>query len=79
MLPKWETIKDQFILFKIEEFANELKQIAVDFNFSFLLEYTERISESLENIDLETLREALIDFPHIIEDISRKIKNQSND
>lgn len=79
MLPKWETIKDQFILFKIEEFANELKQIAVDFNFSFLLEYTEIISESLENIDLETLREALNDFPHIIEDISRKIKNQSND
>ncbi|MCF8381298.1 MAG: PAS domain-containing protein [Bacteroidales bacterium] len=74
MLPKWETIKDQFILFKIEEFAQELKLMATEFNFKYLLSYSESILEALDNVDLETLRETLNDFPRIIRKISQFLK-----
>ena len=74
ILPKWETIKDQLVLFRIEEFANELKQLAITFNFKFLIDYADKIFSELEIVDLDALKETLNDFPLIIKKISLLIK-----
>ncbi len=69
-LPLWENIKDQFILFKIEAFCEELNQFAVGYQFKFLMDYTSKISEDLENFNLESLKKILKEFPNIIHKIS---------
>ena len=69
MLPKWEGIKDQLVLFMIEEFADELKQMAEHFRFQYLLDYSQRLGEDLEIVDLDAIRETLNEFPRIIEKI----------
>ena len=68
-LPFWENIKDSLILFKIESFAEELHKLASGFNFQFLKDYSIRIKEELENIDIESLRITLQEFPIIVDRI----------
>jgi PAS domain S-box-containing protein len=65
IMPKWETINGQLVLFRIEEFVVELKLLAVRFDFRFLIDYADKLSEELENLDLDALKETLIDFPRI--------------
>ncbi len=69
IIPRWEAIKDQLILFKIEEFANELKTIASESGFKFLEAYADRILDELDIVDLDALKETLSEFPRIIDKI----------
>lgn len=73
-LPYWENIKDQFVLFRIEDFANKLKDFASLYKFQFLERYADKIKEELEVVDLEALSDTLSRFPKILDDISVLIK-----
>ena len=77
ILPKYESIKDQLVLFKIEEFANELKKLALSFNFRILIDYADKIFAELEIIDLDELKETLDDFPRVLDMISLLIQKQN--
>jgi PAS domain S-box-containing protein len=66
-LPAWEAVKDTLVLFEIEEFALSLKEFAGKNNLPPLVDYTDRIIEDVEILDLETLRMTLSQFPAIIE------------
>lgn len=72
-LPKWEKINGKLILYKIEEFAIDLKKMAVSHSFHFLAGYADKIIEELDMVDLEALKETLSEFPRIIEKISSEI------
>jgi PAS domain S-box-containing protein len=79
LLPKWEGINGKFVLYRIEEFAIELKQLALSYNFIFLADFAEKIIEELEFVDLDVLRETLSEFPRIVDNISLMIKKKSNE
>ena len=74
LLPQWEKIKDQLVLFRIEEFANDLFELSMRFNFVFLTNYANKIISQLEIIDLEAINKSLNDFPQILDKIDNKIK-----
>lgn len=78
-LPLWETLKDHLVLFKIEEFAMELKQLANAYKFQFLIAYADKMLEELDTIDLESLAETLRQFPGIIEQISESLKTNKHE
>ncbi len=65
LIPLWEDIKDQLVLFRIEEFSTKLKLISEKYKFSYLESYADRIMTDLENVDLEALRETINEFPRI--------------
>jgi PAS domain S-box-containing protein len=69
MMPKFNSIKGQLVLFRIEEFANELKEIADKFNFTYLGDYAGKILKDLEIVDLDSLKETLKVFPRIMAQI----------
>jgi PAS domain S-box-containing protein len=69
IVPKFNSIKGQFVLFRIEEFANDLKQLADKFEIKFLRNYADKILSDLEMVDLDSLKETLNDFPRIISSI----------
>lgn len=75
LFPKWESIKDQLILFKIEEFASEIKQQADYYKFDYLSRYADKLQDELDMVDLESLKESLSEFPDIVDKIGLKIKN----
>ncbi|HEX3007372.1 MAG TPA: ATP-binding protein, partial [Bacteroidales bacterium] len=72
-MPKWELVKDHLILYKIEEFAVELKQMAGNYEFEFLVQYASTLMEELETVDLESLQKSLLAFPEIVNNISKLI------
>lgn len=79
LLPKWKALQNQFVLFKIEEFAIELKKLAQKFNFEFLIQYADNIIDDLDMIDLESLNETLSKYPRIINKVEFLIKKDSHE
>lgn len=79
LLPKWKALQNQFVLFKIEEFAIELKKLAQKFNFEFLIQYADNIIDDLDIIDLESLNETLSKYPRIINKVEFLIKKDNHE
>ena len=74
-LPLWEDIKDHLILYKIESFCNDLKQLAKKYQFQFLIDYANKINDDLDSVNLESLKKIIKKFPQIITKIAN-IKNK---
>ena len=74
-IPEWEKIKDSLVLFQIEAFSDELKQLAAANSFQYLVDYANRIKEDVEMIDLESLKETLYECPVIIEQLTQFLKS----
>lgn len=72
IMPKFKRIKGQLVLFRIEEFAVELKKVAEQFRFELLINYSEKILIDLETVDLDSLKETLNNFPRIIDYVFTK-------
>ena len=72
-LPQWEMIKDSFVLFKIETFADDLLNFATDHQFDYLIRYAGKIKEDIELIDLDSLRSEMNKFPAIITVIKKSV------
>lgn len=70
-LPRWEAIKDHLVLFKIEEFASDLRATADKYGFKFLMNYCDRLLTHVEILDLESLKTDLGTFPDIIEELEK--------
>lgn len=69
-MPQWEDLKDQFVLYKIETFAVQLKEVAISFNFAYLEHYSERLSDAINSFDTDKIREILTIFPEIVANIN---------
>jgi PAS domain S-box-containing protein len=74
-IPRWNELKDSFILFKIEAFVHDLKLFASDNNIQILIEYANKIQDDLDTINLETLLENLNKFPLIISELTQLINS----
>jgi PAS domain S-box-containing protein len=68
-LPEWDMVKNKFVIFKIEEFANSLESEGEQYGINLLKFYATRLKSDLDMFDLEKLDEHLGKFPSIINDI----------
>lgn len=66
-LPHWSSIKDQFVLFKIESFVQELKERAVQYEVVQFVSYSNNLLKHIEAFDLEEIKTNLKQFPLLIE------------
>ena len=73
-LPKWEEIKDSLILFNIEDFAEELKQVAISYQLVMIEKYANRIIEDIETFDLDSLKSTIREFPFLVDKMIDLIK-----
>jgi PAS domain S-box-containing protein len=74
-LPKWELVKDQLILFRIEEFAVKVKHLGEEYQYQYLVNYAEKLLDELESVDLDSLKKTMNHFPRIIAHITSLINN----
>lgn len=68
-LPRWESVKDQWVLFKIEAFAEELADLAGDHGVARLAAYAGKLKHQADNLDLEALRDTMGGFPALVGEI----------
>ena len=74
LLPAWSMIQDQLVIFKIEAFARDVKQLATETEFHYLERYADKLLYQAENLDLEGIKETLTRFPHLIEQLENLSK-----
>jgi CheY-like chemotaxis protein len=70
-LPKWDSLKDSLVLFKIDEFAEELINFSHEHKFDFLLNYAQKIRDDIDSFDLESLNTNMKNFPNIIKKLEQ--------
>ena len=78
LLPEYNRIKGNLVLYKIEEFGNNVRQAADELNFKWLINYAEKLQNEAESISIDELEITLHRFPQIIEYISTTI-NDTNE
>ncbi len=67
MVPEWMKIKDQLVLFKIEAFAFQLKEMGESSAIQSLTRYGDDLLACTEQLDLEGTKEYLMRFPDLID------------
>jgi len=70
-LPRWETLKGQYILFEIEDFAKDLREFARKYKFQSLVDYSAKLLHEVEAVDLEFINVTLSEFPRIMKVLSK--------
>ncbi len=66
-LPRWERIKDQLVLFKIETFAEDLKREASEHQMHIITAYATELLEQVDRLDLEEIKRGIRGFPEVFE------------
>lgn len=67
LLPLWSNIKDQFVLFRIESFAQNLKERAAEHQVIQFVAYANKLQQNIENFDLEEIKNDLNQFPLLVD------------
>ncbi|WP_346864270.1 ATP-binding protein [uncultured Draconibacterium sp.] len=64
--PRWETIRDTFILSEISDFAIRVQKVATKYSASDLTNWSEGIQEQVANLDMEKLPGTINQFEKIV-------------
>ena len=70
-IPQWDTIKDHWVLFKIEDFALQLRKTAEEYRMDCLEKFSTQLIEAVESLDLERIKELLKQFPEIVKGLEQ--------
>ena len=68
-MPRWEGLKDQWVLFKIEVFAEDLVALGEEYGIEGLSAFGEQMRKEVDALDLEALKESMAAFPSLVEKI----------
>lgn len=68
-IPKWETIRNKLLIFKIEEFTQDLITKTRDFDLNIMNDYLSKVKASITNFDLENIDTLIKSFPRIIDEL----------
>lgn len=74
LIEKWDGIKENLIIFEIENFISDLKLASSNLNVFVLIEYIEKLSTKTKEFDIEEIEETVAEFPAIIGKIENLIK-----
>ena len=68
-LPRWQNLKDQLVLFKIEAFAGDLRQLARKHGLSGLERYAHELGNYVDTLDLEAIEKHIHAFPEWVDNL----------
>ena len=70
-LPEWENVKKQFIIDEIETFAEKMKQVAEEYSFKALLDWSNDLNMQTQQFDMAKIPGTLKRFPGIVEQLKQ--------
>lgn len=66
-LKTWEQIKDNLVIYEIENFKNQLEEMAFQKSCTPVLQYCTELDTGLKSFDIELIERKLSEFPLLIE------------
>ncbi len=67
----YESIKDQFVIFKIETFLKKLRERALKYQVVHFVSYTNKLLQHIEHFELDEIKSGLKEFPELIEQLEK--------
>ena len=64
---KWNSLKDDLIIFEIEQFSDELYDFALENDLQLIQEYSMLIKYHTESLDIDQIKKQINDFPKLTE------------
>ena len=65
----WEEIKDNLVIYKIEEFLDKLEQLNRNYHLEIITNYQEELTTFMKNLDIENMEHKIKEFPNKVEEI----------
>ena len=72
LLPEWEQIKDKLLIFKIEQFAENVTAVAEEFKSEYLAKYGTKLQSEIASMDFDEIRVTIASFPKIVKNLLEK-------
>jgi signal transduction histidine kinase len=72
MAPEWEELSGVFFVDDIVKFAEKLREAASEYRIGFLADYSKKLYEHSQNVDIEGMEKFMAEFPELIDKV-RKI------
>jgi signal transduction histidine kinase/DNA-binding NarL/FixJ family response regulator len=72
-LPRWNELTDQLVIYKIEAFGQDLKNLARTFDFAYLDNYAQELLQALDVLDLDQIQQLVSFFPEIILALNKRL------
>lgn len=76
-IPLWQDIENQLVIYKIEDFVNQLDYATNDFGLLLLSDYIKDLKNYLDFFDLDNIKEKIKFFPEIVNQISQLMNQES--
>jgi len=70
-LPEWESIKNDLIIFDIEDFNNRLSDFASNNSCGPLDQYCRELNQGLQSFDIEMIEKKLTEFNDLILELKK--------
>ena len=63
---EWENIKNNLIIYEIEEFANKISELAHNYNSKTLSDFCSELNMGLQSFDIHIIEKKLSEFPEVV-------------
>ena len=73
-LKNWDNIKDNLIIYEIEDFKNKLSEMAFQYSCRVITQYCNELNVGLQTFDIDLIEKKLHDFPELILKMKSQIK-----
>ncbi|MFP4468759.1 MAG: hypothetical protein ACLFN2_07305, partial [Bacteroidales bacterium] len=78
-IPQWNNIKDQLVLFKIEDFADDLSRLAAKYQLHGLEQFAHILHKYVDELDLEAIEEHIHAFPAWVSHLKAQLSKDQPD
>ena len=68
-MPQWDEINDMLVMDEVKQFADDLNRNGLDYGFTPVTEYGDRLADCVKIYDVEGVNKNLAEFPKIVEQI----------
>lgn len=76
VMKNWHKVQKTFIIDEIEDLAGEIKKLALEYRLNILKDWSNRLHEQMESLDMDLLPVTLSQLPSLVEAIEKIIKKK---
>jgi PAS domain S-box-containing protein len=73
-IEKWKNIKDNLVIFEIDEFCIELEKFNTQYNCDVLSQYIVKLKDSIQEFNVEKIEETLSSFEELINNLKKVLQ-----
>ena len=66
---KWKEIKDDMLIFEIEEFIDSIKKVAVKYKVQYLTDYADKLIENVRSFDVDEIKSSVNEYRNVHDNI----------